>query len=232
MLDSPWAVLVFLVLMCVFMLVAFAIVFGRLLFAKDTKLPDAVARLHQQGYQVIPEIRRAPTFPFSEFTNNPYGRTRVHITVPGTFDTAFHFSYVYETNTGTATERLGCAVVPVPFVAPAITIRKGSRSVASFFQGNRVNTDSAPFNSAYAVECKDERFAYTLLGYELIDWLLSEPAFSSDLTVKMKDNWMLLYSPNVTYEALPGILTMAQTARGRLPAVLTSMYPLPQQPFG
>lgn len=191
------------------------------------RVEAAAERLRQLGYSVRTSVPGAPTLPFDEFSK-PRPATGLHITQPGTSDSAFHFEYTYRVDKYKKTYRLSCAVVPVPFRSPGVSVWKSSRSVVGAVSGNRIETDSARFNSAYEVECADERFAYTMLSYEVVDWFLNEPAYSSGVTVRANQNWMLLVSDRVEHQQLPGLLVMAQQLRDVLPGVLASFYPLPQ----
>lgn len=191
------------------------------------RMEESAIRLRQQGYSVVTAIPKGPAFPFEEFR-----RTRasvpLHITQPGTYDTAFHYQYVVGSGDNKKTLLFTCAVVPVPFSSPGLSIWRGSRSILGAVMGNRVETDSESFNSVYEVKCNDERFAYTMLSYEVIDWFLSDPGYSSGVTVRVNQNWMLLVRDRVDDDEIPGMLRLAQLLRDRFPGVLTSLYPVPQ----
>lgn len=225
-------VLVLVIVLLPFLLVTIAI--GFLIYIAVTgagrrrrQLEEAAQQLRHLGYSVVPEIPQPPAFPFNEFKNTG-GDVTLHMTQPGTYDSAFHYTYVTGSGDDKTTVRLSCAVVPVPFFIPPVSIWRGGRSILGSMMGNRIDTDSERFNALYEVECDNERLAYTLLSYELIDWLLAEPAFSSGATFRFSGSWLMLVRSVVETHELPGMLIMAQMTRDRLPKVMASLYPVPQ----
>lgn len=189
-------------------------------------LQHAAHQLAQMGFQVEIDPPDVPRYPFREFSihNLDVG---LRITRIGTAQTAFQMSYVVGSGDSKQTIRRSCAVVPIPFVAPDLAIWRGGASIVGRFDPKRVETDSEAFNSIHEVRCPDERFAYTALSYEVIEWLMKPPPMMYGTTVRMSGPWMMLILPEVPPIHLPELLDLASSLRAQLPTVLTSLYPYP-----
>lgn len=199
---------------------------------RQSERAAAIPILNQMGFWVDPTTTPVPPFPFVDLTNTGT-KVDFRITGNGTQDTAFHFWYVVGFGNNKQTIRRSCAVLPLPFHAPPISIWRGGRTPFGALGGNRVDSESPAFNSAYEVSCADERFAFTALNYEVIEWFLHSPPAVHRSTVRLNGPWMIMMREQVADLELPQLLQAATSLRAAFPKVLVSLYPyavLPPRP--
>lgn len=192
-------------------------------YLRSLRSRDAVPHLAGQGFLVYDARTSPPSLPFPEFRHE-HAVVEFSITRRHRPDTAFQYRY---TPTGRQNAQVGssCAIVPVPFSIPLMTIKRGRTSIASPASGPRVETDSEHFDRLYEVTSTDERAAFTLLSYEVIEWFLNPPWLAEETTFRISGTRLLAIRPQIQETLLPNLLEMVDSLAATFPAVLAELYP-------
>jgi hypothetical protein len=184
----------------------------------------AIAARH--GLEVDVDRKKPPPLDFDLFDRGSGKRVSAHMWRTGEPDSVFQYQYTEKQGENSRTYRFTAALVEVPFTAPHLVISTEDwwSRVKRVVGMRDIEVESPDFNERYQVRCRDDRFAITLLDPAMIGWMLSPESGRGAVTFEFGGRWMLCHCDPLDPEQLPGMLTWAQSARGRLPAVLAEMY--------
>lgn len=184
---------------------------------------DATPYLSAKGFLVYDAPAPAPTLPFPEFRHE-YAKVEFSITRRDRPGTAFQYRYL-PAGRRSAGVGLSCAVLPLPFSIPIITIKRGRTSIPFPASGVRIETDLERFDQMFEVTSIDERGAFTLLSYEVMEWFLAPSWLAEETTFRVCGTHLLATRPQVDELLLPNLLKMADSLRATFPSVLAELYP-------
>jgi hypothetical protein len=184
----------------------------------------AVAARH--GLMVDVNPKKPPPLDFDLFGNGSSKKVSGQMWRAGEQDSVFQYQYTVKSGQSSTTYEFSAALVALPFVAPHLVISTETWwTRAKRVVGMRdVEVESPEFNERYHVNCRDERFAITLLDPPMIAWMLSPHSGRGTITFEFGGSWMLCHGDQVDIERLPDLLAWAQSVRHQLPAVLTDLY--------
>jgi hypothetical protein len=182
----------------------------------------------EAGLSIDVGPKEPPTSPFDVMERGTSKAVWFHMWPPSGGDSVFRYQYTTGTGKNRSTSRYTCALVPVPFNAPHLTIGpEGFWSSLGQMVGIRdVEIESAVFNDRYRVSCDDERFAITLLDHDMIAWLLSPSSGGGTVRFELVGNGLLCVSDELPFEQMPSLLAWASQVRQHLPEVLSELYPV------
>ena len=184
----------------------------------------AIAAAH--GLQVDVSTKKPPPIDFNLFDTGNSKKVKAQMWRAGEQDSVFQYQYTVSSGENSTTYQFTAALIELPFMSPHLTIStenwwsKIKRTVGL----RDIEVESPEFNERYQVRCSDDRFAITLLDPAMIGWMLSPDSGRGVVTFELLGPWMLCHCDQLDVEQLPGMLVWAQSARARLPVVLTDLY--------
>jgi hypothetical protein len=114
-----------------------------------------------------------------------------------------------------------CAVVPVPFSCPRLTVvPRGIEDVSGL--GSEVRFELEAFDRRFRVECEDRRFAYAMLDQRMMQALLGMP---DGVSVDANEDVLVLHAPMLPPERVLLLYEAASAVRKHLPRVASDLYP-------
>ncbi len=121
--------------------------------------------------------------------------------------------------------RFSCAWVSLPASCPRLVVERRDLAdhLLELVGGDLVELDLDAFNHRFAVRSEDRRFAVALLDQRMMEALLALPASA---TVAVAEDRLLLISRQLPAEGVERLLRAASDLKGRVPRVLSSLYPL------
>lgn len=144
-------------------------------------------------------------------------------------------TFEYRWATEDAEHRYSCALLPVPAPWPRLTIERETplSRVVQVAGVADVETEWEGFNRAYRVRAADARFAIALLDGAMMEWLVARPDTEG---FEIAGGWLLASAAQVYPWEIEQVLESALAFRGRIPAVVRSLFgdlPLtPRRPDG
>ena len=122
--------------------------------------------------------------------------------------------------------RFTCGLLTFEAAAPHLSLGR-----ESFFSriGNALGIDDIEleyeaFNREFRVRCDDQRFAFSLLDGQMMEWLLAAPDFEA---IEVIGPHVLLARHRAAPEAWPSLLTFLGELRDHVPSVVFATYPAP-----
>jgi len=80
------------------------------------------------------------------------------------------------------------------------------------------------FNREFRVRCDDQRFAFSVLDGQMMEWLLVAPDFEA---IEVSGSHVLLARRRAAPEAWPSLLSFLSDFRDHVPSVVFATYPAP-----
>jgi hypothetical protein len=141
------------------------------------------------------------------------------------------FDYVYwdESSDGKGRRsrsyyRFTCAVLQIPAACPGLCItHEGFLTRLGSALGIRdVELEYDDFNRRFRVKCNDQKFAFTLLDGEMMQWLLDADGFEA---LEVVGPWVLLAGKQLEPARWPDLGTWLDQFHGRVPPLVYTTYP-------
>ncbi len=120
--------------------------------------------------------------------------------------------------------RYTCALLTIDAFAPHL--RLGRESFLTRI-GNAVGLDDVEleyeeFNKEFRVKCEDQRFAFSVLDGQMMEWLLRAPEFE---VAEIVGPHVLLACGRLAPEAWPSLMAFVGDLHGHVPRVVFATYP-------
>jgi hypothetical protein len=193
----------------------------------------AVAALAQRiGFTFsVADDEHVGSMPFQLFGRGA-GR-KVELVVSGTHDRIPMrlFDYTYYDQSSDSQGRQSrtyhlftCAIATIPAACPRLNL--GHENFLTRLGGHighrDVELEYDDFNRRFRVKCDDQRFAFSLLDGNMMQWLLSADGFDS---VEVDGPWVLLAGPRLDPARWLELANWIDAFVRQIPAVVYSSYP-------
>ena len=119
--------------------------------------------------------------------------------------------------------RFSCAATPIDAMCAHLTLDRENlfTRMADHMGLRDIEFESADFNRAFNVKCKDKKFANDMVDQRMMQWLLSaEDAFKFEVS----GNWMLCFSKKRGPEELIPLLGTLKQFHEQVPRVVYELY--------
>jgi hypothetical protein len=178
------------------------------------------------------DVEHVAGMPFALFAKGD-GR-EVDLIVTGTHNglpmRMFDFMYYENNSDGRGRRsrtyyRFTCALIQIPAGCPPLRLdHEGFLTRLGSHVGIRdVELEYDDFNQRFRVKCKEQKFAFTLLDGEMMQWLLDHDGFE---TVEVVGPWVLLAVSQLDPGRWPGLGGWLDEFHAHMPPLVFTTYPL------
>lgn len=177
------------------------------------------------------DVDRIVSMPFALFSKGD-GRG-VECVLTGTHDglpmRLFDYWYYDETSDGKGNRsrqyhRFTCALATIPAACPRFQL-----GFENFFTRlgdhlglNDVELEYDDFNRRFRVKCDDQKFAFSLLDGQMMEWLLKSASFEA---FEIDGPWVLVAAEKLDPSGWLGLGSWLEQFHHQIPAVVYSTYP-------
>jgi len=223
---------VFFPLVVLFIVAAVVLVGYFRLQARRQRIAAVAALAQRIGFTFsVADDEHVAQMPFQLFGRGA-GR-KVELVVSGTHDRIpmrmFDYSY-YDQNSDaqgnqTRTYHLfTCVIATIPAACPRLNLGHENffTRLGSHVGLRDVEFEYDDFNRRFRVKCDDQKFAFSLLDGNMMQWLLSADGFDS---VEVNGPWVLLAGPRLDPARWLELANWIDAFVRRIPAVVYSSYP-------
>ncbi len=95
-------------------------------------------------------------------------------------------------------------------------------SMGSLFGGREIEFESDDFNKRFRVKCDDQRFAFSLIDGQMMEWLEGAPTFKD---VEIVGPWVLYTGPRLAPDGWLNVGAWLEQFHAHVPNVVYSLYP-------
>lgn len=174
---------------------------------------------------------RVVDMPFNLFSRGN-GRG-VELVISGTHNglplRMFDYWYYVETSGANNTRdrtyhRFTCALATIPAACPRLVVAHENfvTRLGDHLGLHDVQLEYDDFNRRFRVKCDDQKFAFSLLDGQMMQWLLGADGFD---TVEIDGPWLLLAQPQLDPARWLDLGTWIDQFHHQIPAVVYSTYP-------
>jgi len=179
----------------------------------------------------LDDVDRVVDMPFVLFEKGD-GR-KVELVCSGTHNglplRLFDYWYYDETSDGRGNRsrsyhRFTCAILQIPAACSPLCLSHEDflTRFGSHVGFHDVELEYDEFNRRFRVKCKDQKFAFTLLDGEMMQWLLGADGFEY---LEVVGPWVLLAANQLEPARWPDLGTWLDQFHAHVPAVVYSTYP-------
>jgi len=120
--------------------------------------------------------------------------------------------------------RFTCAILQIPAACPGLTIAHEDflTRLGSHIGFHDVELEYDEFNRRFRVKCSEQKFAFTLLDGEMMQWLLDADGFEA---LEVVGPWVLLAVNQLEPARWPDLGTWLDQFHGRVPPLVYTTYP-------
>ena len=120
--------------------------------------------------------------------------------------------------------RFTCAILQIPAACPGLTIAHEDflTRLGSHIGFHDVELEYDEFNRRFRVKCNEQKFAFTLLDGEMMQWLLDADGFEA---LEVVGPWVLLAVNQLEPARWPDLGTWLDQFHGRVPPLVYTTYP-------
>jgi hypothetical protein len=120
---------------------------------------------------------------------------------------------------------LTCGLLTLPIAAPHLTISRENvlTRLASHLGLHDVELESNEFNRTFRVHCEDQRFAFSLIDGQMMEWMLH--AAVATIAIEVNGPFVLLAIHRVPPDERTLLLEWFDQLRGHIPHVVFASYP-------
>jgi hypothetical protein len=121
--------------------------------------------------------------------------------------------------------RFTCAIITIGASCPPLRIgHEGFFSRIGNAMGFKdVELEYDDFNRAYRVHCDDQKFAFSLLDGQMMEWLLQEREFKA---IEVSGPWVLLAAGKLPTDQWLALASFAENFNAHIPRVVFSTWPV------
>jgi hypothetical protein len=136
------------------------------------------------------------------------------------------FDYQYVTGEGRSRQvhRNTCAILTVPAACPVLrlTHENALTRLADHFEHHDVKLEYDDFNLRFQVSCEHQKFAFSLLDAQMMEWLLTSDSFDR---VEIVGPWVLLVRTRLEPARWLSLGNWLTAFHQHIPEVVYSAYP-------
>ena len=137
------------------------------------------------------------------------------------------FDYKYYVNNGKNGQwyKFTCGMTMIPAACPPLHIAHQGffASIENLLGGHDIEFESDDFNKRFRVKCADQKFAFSLIDGQMMEWLLGAENFSN---VEIVGPWVLYTGPRLKPNDWLGIGAWLDQFHAHIPNVVYSSYPV------
>jgi hypothetical protein len=171
------------------------------------------------------------SMPFVLFSRGE-GRA-VELVLSGTHDRIpmrlFDYWYYDETSDGRGNRsrqyhRFTCALATIPAACPRFQLGHENflTRLGDHLGLNDIELEYDEFNRAFRVKCADQKFAFSLLDAQMMEWLLGESSF---VTVEIDGPWVLVAADKLDPSKWLTLGSWLEQFHDKIPPVVYTTYP-------
>jgi hypothetical protein len=137
------------------------------------------------------------------------------------------FDYKYYVNNGGRSGkwyRFTCGLATIPAACPDLHLGHEGffGSIENSFGAHDIQFESDEFNKRFRVKCRDQKFAFSLINGQMMEWLLGADVFND---IEIVGPWVLFIGPRSAPELWLNIGRWLCDFHARVPHVVYSQYP-------
>jgi len=220
----------------VVLLVVGAVVVGGVFYlryrARQQRIGAVAALAQRLGFTFsVNDTERVVDMPFALFSKGD-GR-KVELVVSGTHSglptRMFDYWYYDDSSDGRGRgsrtyHRFTCALIQIPAACPPLCLDHEDflTRLGSHVGFHDVELEYDDFNRRFRVKCKEQKFAFTLLDGEMMQWLLDSDRFK---TLELVGPWALLAGSRLDPARWPDLGTWLDQFHAHVPPLVYSTYP-------
>ncbi len=200
--------------------------------ARQARIAATRALARRIGFTfVIDDVDHITGMPFALFARGD-GRkadlvcTGVHNGLPLRL---FDFAYWEDSSDGHGRRsrryyRFTCAILQIPAACPGLCITHEDflTRLGSHVGFHDVELEYDDFNRRFRVKCNEQKFAFTLLDGEMMQWLLDADGFEA---LEVVGPWVLLAAKQLEPARWPDLGTWLDRFHAQVPPLVYSTYP-------
>ena len=136
----------------------------------------------------------------------------------------FDYKYYVQGDKNGQWYKFTCGLALIPAACPRlhITHHRFLSSLGNLFNGRDIQFESDDFNKRFCVKCDDQRFAFSLIDGQMMEWLSQAETFDN---VEIVGPWVLYTGSRLRPENWLGIGAWLDGFHARIPNVVYSQYP-------
>jgi hypothetical protein len=139
----------------------------------------------------------------------------------------FDYKYYVQGDKNGQWYKFTCGLATFPAQCPRFRLahHRFFDSMGSLFGGRDIEFESDDFNKRFRVRCDDQRFAFSLVDGQMMEWLSGAQSFSN---IEIVGPWVLYTGPRLKPNDWLGIGAWLEQFHAHIPNVVYSQYPGPQ----